>query len=110
MDMPRIVKIDGNTNTILTTIDLGGTTLLQDLAVDSNTHNLYASTKYEDNVLVIGPKAISKTIPVITSGLPFALVAGNVTGHGQDVEISEPFVDIKTKSLTMKLTHMTGAI
>ena len=108
MDMPRIVKIDGNTNTILTTIDLGGTTLLQDLAVDSNTHNLYASTKYEDNILVIGPKAISKTIPVIASGLPFALIAGNITGHGQDVEISEPFIDIKTKSLTMKVSSHDG--
>jgi hypothetical protein len=57
---------------------------------------------------VIGPKAISKTIPVIASGLPFALVADNITGHGQDVEISEPFVDIKTKSLTMKVSSHDG--
>ena len=113
MDLPKIVKIDGNTNTVIDTIDMATTTAIpgqtaapeaipQAIVVDPNSHKLYVSIKNADTVFVLGPRAISKTIPVVTKGIPALLIAGNITVHGQDVLVSDPFIDIKTKSLTMK--------
>jgi YVTN family beta-propeller protein len=119
MDLPKIVKIDGNTNTVIDTIDLttlkpvGQTTaaaeaIPQAIVVDPNSHKLYVSIKNADTVYVLGPRAIAKTIPVVTTGIPAALIAGNITAHGQDVLVSDPFIDIKTKSLTMKAASPDG--
>lgn len=120
MDIPKIVKIDGNTNTVIDTIDMttvkpaGQTTVAaaeaipQAIVVDPNSHKLYVSIKSADTVYVLGPRAIAKTIPVVTKGIPAALIAGNITAHGQDVQVSYPFIDIKTKILTMKAASLDG--
>lgn len=114
MEQGKVLKIDGKTNSILTTIDTG--LIPQDLAVDPNTHKLYASTKYNDKVYVMGPESISVTLPVIMvggniSGLavsPFASVIGYITAHGQDVQISEPYMDTGNKSLSMAVSAPDG--
>lgn len=114
MEQGKVLKIDGKTNSILTTIDTG--LIPQDLAVDPNTHKLYASTKYNDKIYVMGPESISVTLPVImvggnVSGLavsPFAGVIGYITAHGQDVQISEPYMDTGNKSLSMSVSAPDG--
>lgn len=114
MEQDKVLKIDGKTNSILTTIDTG--LIPQDLAVDPNTHKLYASTKYNDKVYVMGPESISVTLPVIMvggniSGLavsPFASVIGHITAHGQDVQITEPYMDTSNKSLSMMVSAPDG--
>jgi YVTN family beta-propeller protein len=114
MEQGKVLKIDGKTNSILTTIDTG--LIPQDLAVDPNTHKLYASTKYNDKVYVMGPESISITLPVIMvggniSGIAvslFASVVGTITAHGQDVQISEPYVDTTNKSLNMMVSAPDG--
>ena len=114
MEQGKVLKIDGKTNSILTTIDTG--LIPQDLAVDPNTHKLYASTKYNDKIYVMGPESISVTLPVImvggnVSGLavsPFAGVIGYITAHGQDVQISEPYIDTGNKSLSMSVSAPDG--
>jgi YVTN family beta-propeller protein len=114
MEQGKVLKIDGKTNSILTTIDMG--LIPQDLAVDLNTHKLYASTKYNDKVYVMGPESISVTLPVIMIGgnisgiavSPFASVVGTITAHGQDVQISEPYVDTTNKSLSMTVSASDG--
>jgi YVTN family beta-propeller protein len=114
MEQGKVLKIDGKTNSILTTIDMG--LIPQDLAVDPNTHKLYASTKYNDKVYVMGPESISVTLPVIMIGgnisgiavSPFASVVGTITAHGQDVQISEPYVDTTNKSLSMMVSAPDG--
>jgi YVTN family beta-propeller protein len=114
MEQGKVLKIDGKTNSILTTIDTG--LIPQDLAVDPNTHKLYASTKYNDKIYVMGPESISVTLPVImvggnVSGLavsPFAGVIGYITAHGQDVQISEPYMDTSNKSLSMSVSAPDG--
>ena len=117
MDLPKIVKIDGNTNTIIDTIDMATTVMPgqtaaeaipQAIVADPNNHKLYVSIKNADTVYVLGPRTISKTIPVITKGIPALLIAGNITAHGQDVQVSDPFIDIKTKSLTMNVASPDG--
>jgi YVTN family beta-propeller protein len=56
MEQDKILKIDGNTNTILTTIDMMGI-IPQDIVVDSaKTHKVFVSTKFADKILVIGPE------------------------------------------------------
>jgi YVTN family beta-propeller protein len=114
MEQGKVLKIDGKTNSILTTIDTG--LIPQDLAVDPNTHKLYASTKYNDKIYVMGPESISVTLPVIMvggniSGLavsPFAGVIGYITAHGQDVQVSEPYMDAGNKSLSMSVSAPDG--
>lgn len=114
MEQDKVLKIDGKTNSILTTIDTG--LIPRDLAVDPNTHKLYASTKYNDKVYVMGPESISFTLPVIMVGgnisgiavSPFASVVGTITAHGQDVQISEPYVDTTNKSLSMMVSAPDG--
>jgi len=121
MDLPKVVKIDGNTNTVIDTIDIttvrpaGQTTasaaaeaIPQAIVVDPNSNKLYISIKNADTVYVLGPRAIAKTIPFVTKGVPAALIAGNITAHGQDVLVSDPFIDIKTKSLTMNAASPDG--
>lgn len=114
MEQGKVLKIDGKTNSILTTIDMG--LIPQDLVVDPNTHKLYASTKYNDKVYVMGPESISVTLPVIMIGgnisgiavSPFASVVGTITAHGQDVQISEPYVGTTNKSLSMMVSAPDG--
>ena len=116
MDQPKIVKIDGRTNTIVNTIDmigLGGggaeaEMILQDIVSDPISHTLYVSTKYANNIFVIGPNAVSTTLPVIAKDTPAAKVIGVITVHGLDVQVSEPFADIKTKSITMNVSSPDG--
>ena len=113
MDQPKIVKIDGRTNTIVNTIDMigvGGSAELipQDIVSDPASHTLYVSTKYANNVFVVGPNAVATTIPVIAKDTPAALVIGVIAIHGQDVQVSEPFADIKTKTVTMKVSSPDG--
>ncbi|MGA7369076.1 MAG: hypothetical protein WBX01_08100 [Nitrososphaeraceae archaeon] len=107
MDQDKILKIDGRTNTILTVIDMMGI-IPQDLVVDSTkTHKVYASTKFEDKIFVIGPKSLSFELPVITTDAP-TTVLGFIQGHGQDVEASEPFLNLSNNSITMNLQTVDG--
>ena len=119
MDQPKIVKIDGRTNTIVNTIDMigiagegggGGNTELipQDIVANPASHTLYVSTKYANNVFVIGPNAVATTIPVIAKDTPAATVIGVITAHGQDVQVSDSLADIKTKAITMKVSSPDG--
>ena len=75
----------------------------QDIVSNPASHTLYVSTKYANNVFVIGPNAISTTIPVIAKDTPAATAIGVITAHGQDVQVSESLADIKTKAITMKV-------
>ncbi len=123
MDQPKIVKIDGKTNSIVSTIDMIGTVgeggsraaggfgaevVPQDIIADPASHTLYVSNKYANTLFVIGPNAVSTTIPVIARDTPAALVLGNIVAHGQDVQVSEPFIDTKTKIITMKVNSPDG--
>jgi YVTN family beta-propeller protein len=115
MDQPKIVKIDGKTNTIVNTIDMsgvggaeGGEMIPQDIVSDPVSHTLYVSTKYANNVFVIGPNAVSTTLPVIAKDTPAALVIGVIAAHGLDVQASEPFADIKTKTISMNVNSPDG--
>ena len=66
--------------------------------------------------ILMGPESISVTLPVImfggnVSGLalsPFAGVIGYITAHGQDVQISEPYMDAGNKSLSMSVSAPDG--
>ena len=80
----------------------------QDIKVDPVSHTLYVSNKYANTIFIIGPNAVSTTIPVIARDTPAALVIGNIAAHGQDVQVSEPFIDIKTKTITMNLNSPDG--
>ncbi|HET7392043.1 MAG TPA: YncE family protein [Nitrososphaeraceae archaeon] len=118
MDQPKIVKIDGKTNAIVNTIDMSGAgvtggggsaeVIPQDIIADPSTHTLYVSNKYANTIFVLGPNAISTTIPVIARDTPAALVIGNITAHGLDVQVSEPFVDIKIKRIIMNVNSPDG--
>jgi len=67
MEQDKILKIDGNTNTILTTIDMMGI-IPQDMVVDSaKTNKVFVSTKFADKILVIGPESLSIDLPVRTT-------------------------------------------
>ena len=66
------------------------------------------SNKYANTIFVIGPNAISTTIPVIARDTPAALVLGNIAARGQDVQVSEPFIDTKTKTITMNVNSPDG--
>lgn len=71
-------------------------------------HTLYVSTKYANNVFVIGPNAVAITIPVIAKDTPAATVIGVITAHGQDVQVSDSLADLKTKAITMKVSSPDG--
>ncbi|HET7283270.1 MAG TPA: hypothetical protein VFI70_01165 [Nitrososphaeraceae archaeon] len=66
------------------------------------------SNKYANNVFVIGPNAVSTTLPVIAKDTPAAEVIGIIAAHGLDVQVSEPFADIKTKSISMNVSSPDG--
>lgn len=115
MDQPKIVKIDGRTNTIVNTIDMigiggGGSTELipQDIVSNPTSHTLYVSTKYANNVFVIGPNAVATTVPIIAKDTPAATVIGVIKVHGEDVQVSDSLADIKTKSIRMKISSPDG--
>ena len=120
MDQPKIVKIDGKTNSIVNTIDMigavgeggaggfGAEVVPQDIIADPVSHTLYVSNKYANTIFVIGPNAVSTTIPVIARDTPAALIIGNIVAHGQDVQVSEPFIDTKTKTITMNVNSPDG--
>jgi YVTN family beta-propeller protein len=107
MEQDKILKIDGNTNTILTTIDMMGI-IPQDLVVDSaKTHKVFVSTKFADKILVIGPESLSFDLPVITREIPAALI-GFIQAHSQDVQVFEPYLNVVKKSVDMSLTAEDG--
>ena len=112
MDQHKIVKIDGKTNTIINMIGIGGgdsTELIpQDIVSNPTSHTLYVSTKYANNVFVIGPNAVSTTVPIIAKDTPAATVIGVIRAHGKDVQVSDSLADIKTKSIRMKLISPDG--
>ncbi|MFY9966677.1 MAG: hypothetical protein WAK50_13155 [Nitrososphaeraceae archaeon] len=107
MEQDKILKIDGNTNTILTTIDMMGI-IPQDIVVDSaKTHKVFVSTKFADKILVIGPESLSFDLPVITRETPAALI-GFIQAHSQDVQVFEPYLNVVKKSVDMSLTAEDG--
>jgi YVTN family beta-propeller protein len=105
MEQDKILKIDGRTNSILSTIETG--LVPQDLAVDSKTHKVYASAKFQDKIFVLGPRSTALSIPVVTLDTPTAVV-GFIRIHGQDVQASEPFLDIREKSIIMNVSSPDG--
>lgn len=107
MEQDKILKIDGRTNTILSVIDMMGI-IPQDLVVDlTKTHKVYASTKFEDKIFVLGPQSLSFELPVITTDTP-TTVLGFIQGHGQDVRASEPFLTLARTSIMMDLETGDG--
>jgi DNA-binding beta-propeller fold protein YncE len=107
MEQDKILKIDGNTNSILTTIDMMGI-IPQDIVVDSaKTHKVFVSTKFADKILVIGPESLSFDLPVITRETPAALI-GFIQAHSQDVQVFEPYLNVVKKSVDMSLTAEDG--
>jgi YVTN family beta-propeller protein len=107
MERDKILKIDGNTNTILTTIDMMGV-IPQDMVVDSaKTHKVFVSTKFANKILVIGPESLSFELPVITRETPSVLI-GFIQAHSQDVQVFEPYLNVVRKSVDMSLTSEDG--
>lgn len=100
-----IDKIDGQTNQIVSTIDLGNV-VPQDITVDSNTHKVYVSTKSYDKILVLGPEAVSYTVPVISQDQPF-VVLGDIKVHGEDVKLSS-LGTITNNTLSLNTTAQDG--
>jgi YVTN family beta-propeller protein len=94
----KIVKIDGQTNKIISKLNLQSNPW--DIKVDSESHRLYAALKSENSVLVIGPTSYSIHLPVLTMQSPAAL-AGMILVHGDDVVASNPFVDVANNVLVM---------
>jgi YVTN family beta-propeller protein len=105
MEQDKVLKIDGRTNSILSTIEMG--VVPQDLAVDSKTHKVYASAKFQDKIFVLGPRSTALSIPIVTLDTPTAVV-GLIRVHGQDVQVSEPFLDISKKSIVMNVSSPDG--
>jgi YVTN family beta-propeller protein len=101
----KIVKIDGNTNEILSIWDVDSKPW--DLAVNPKTHKLYASLKTSDEVAVLGPKSVSISLPAVTAETP-ATFLDLIYFHGQDVTASDPFVNTETNTLTINLQTEDG--
>ncbi|MCV0410431.1 hypothetical protein [Nitrosopumilus sp.] len=96
----KIVKIDGQTNKIMSKLDLQSNPW--DLKVDSKSQKLYVALKSEDSVLVLGPTSYSIHLPVLTMQTPAAL-AGMIHVHGQDVIASNAVVDVENNVLSMNI-------
>ncbi|KAF6245201.1 YncE family protein [Nitrosopumilus sp. b2] len=96
----KIVKIDGQTNEILSKLTLHSNPW--DIAVDSNSHNYYVALKSEDSVLALGPISYSIYLPVLTLQIPTALT-GMIHVHGIDVAVSNPIVDVVNAELKMNV-------
>ncbi|MEM2760252.1 MAG: hypothetical protein QXU32_06750 [Nitrososphaerales archaeon] len=101
----KIVKIDGKTNEIVQLIEAGA--IPWDIVVDSKTHKIYASMKGNDKIVVMDPKAVATTLQVVTMELPAAVV-GLIKAHGQDVLVSDAFVDINNKRIALLLSTIDG--
>jgi len=95
----KIAKIDGRTNQIVGTIESGA--LAWDVVVDSASHKVYATVRGSDTVLVMGPRSMAASIPIVTMQTPIAYV-GEMFVHGQDVEVFEATVDIESKALVLR--------
>ena len=96
----KIAKIDGQTNEIMSTLDLQSKPW--DIKVDPKSHKFYAALKSEDSILALGPTSYSIHLPVLTMQTPTALM-GMIHIHGNDVIVSNPFVDIASTALTMNV-------
>ncbi len=96
----KIVKIDGQTNQILSKLELQSNPW--NIAVDSNSQKLYVTLKSENSVLVLGPTSYSMHLPVLTIQTPAAL-AGMINVHGIDVIASNPIADVINTELTMNV-------
>ena len=81
----------------------------KDLAVDSKTHKVYASAKFQDKIFVLGPRSTALSIPVVTVDTPTTVV-GFIRVHGQDVQVLEPFLDISKKSIVMNVVPQMAEI
>jgi DNA-binding beta-propeller fold protein YncE len=103
----KILKIDGRTKEIISTIEMGPGAIPFDIIVDPESHKLYASIKGRDSVMVMGPRSISSMLTVSTIDSPHA-VLGAVHAHGQDVEVSDLFIDLDKMSLEMKVSTGDG--
>ncbi|HET8793451.1 MAG TPA: hypothetical protein VFM31_06640, partial [Nitrososphaeraceae archaeon] len=69
-DIDKIIKINGgNKNEIETVIYLDHR-IPNDIAIDPISHKLYASIKFSNNILVMGPKSYAINVPVLTSKPP----------------------------------------
>jgi YVTN family beta-propeller protein len=101
----KIVKIDGNINEIVSSWDVGSKSW--DLAVNPNTHKFYASLKATDEILILGPKSISISLPVVTLETP-ATFLDLIYFHGQDVKASDPFVNTQSNILLLNLQTEDG--
>ena len=72
------------------------------MKIDPTSHNLYAALKSENSVLVMGPTSYSVHLPVLTMQTPAALV-GLIHVHGQDVNTSNPMLDVVNIVLMMNI-------
>lgn len=96
----KIVKIDGQTNKILSKLNLQSNPW--DIKIDSKSNKVYVALKSEDSVLVLGPTSYSIHLPVLTLQSPTAF-AGMIHVHGHDVTVSNPVVDVVNTVLTMNI-------
>lgn len=96
----KIVKIDGQTNEILSTYGIQSNPW--DIKVDPDSHNFYAALKSDDSILVFGPAFYSMHLPVLTLQIPTALV-GMIHVHGNDVTVSNLIVDVVNNELKMNV-------
>jgi len=96
----KIVKIDGQTNEILSKLNLQSPPW--DIKVDPKSHKFYTALKSEDSVLVLGPTSYSIHLPVLTLQTPSALT-GMINVHGTDVTASNPVVDVVNTKLSMNV-------
>lgn len=100
-----IDKINGQNNEIVTSIDLGSV-IPQDIAVDSQTHKVYVSTKSYDKIFVLGPEAVSYSIPIVSLDQPFSIL-GNIQVHGQDIKPSS-LLSISNNTLILDISAPDG--
>lgn len=105
LEKQDIVKVNGETNEIETVIEMDA--VPWDLVADPLTHVVYASTKFSDKVVAIGPESVSASLPVVTLDNP-AAVLGTMKAHGQDVAVSQPIMNIPSKTLSMVISTEDG--
>ncbi|MGD1834622.1 MAG: hypothetical protein ACPKQO_02750 [Nitrososphaeraceae archaeon] len=116
-EQDKIVKINGKNNEVETIIELNNK-IPSDIVVDPISHNLYASLKFNNDILIIGPETYSIKLPVVTKEAPIIFV-GDVILHGQDVQTenlvlqyknltSFAMLDNENNTLTMEVTSLDG--
>jgi YVTN family beta-propeller protein len=101
----KIVKIDGNTNQIVSSWNVESKPW--SITINPSTHNFYTALASEDAVLVMGPESFSITLPVVTMQSPSAYV-GMLSVHTQDVQASDSFLDVEKTLLTMNIESEDG--